>query len=326
MDVAVVGAGSWGTALALVLARNGHDIGLYGRESETLTALKSARENLRYLPGFVLPDNCEISELTDDPVPAPIAVLAVPTTAVEQVLPAVKNSEIVCIASKGLVQSASNLLSQLVGSVLPDARLVALSGPNLARELAQGIPTAAVAASNDAEAAETVRNRFMSRNYRVYLSDDITGVELAGAMKNVMAIAAGMSDGLGFGNNTKGALLARGLNEMARLGEAIGARRETFMGLAGVGDLFATAASDLSRNNRVGYGLGKGRALSDVLDEIGQVAEGVQTSQIAVGMARLLQVDAPITQVVDAVVRGQMAARDAVVALMERAPAKETLV
>jgi len=318
-----VGAGSWGTALTLVLARNGHSVRLFGRDDEGFHALRACRENLTYLPGYVFPDSVTFEVLDKEPITESAVVVAVPSSAVREVAASLSSGQTVCIASKGLDAATGSVLSDVLASRRPGAGLVALSGPNLAVELAQGIPTAAVAASADESLAESVRSLFMCKNYRVYVSDDMRGVELAGSLKNVMAIAAGMSDGLGFGDNTKGALLARGLNEMARIGVRMGARVDSFLGVAGVGDLFATAASRLSRNYRVGFGLGQGRVVEDVLNEIGQVAEGVSTAETAVRLARGLNVSAPITDVVDAVIRRRVAARDAVTLLMERAPAKE---
>ena len=323
MQVAVVGAGSWGTALTLVLARNGHDVTLYGREDEHFQALRACRENLTYLPGYILPAEVQYAILEGAPVAEGTVVVAVPSGAIRDVLPALAGGKTVCMASKGLDAVSRTVLTDVVAERMPGAKLVALSGPNLAVELAQGVPTVAVAASPDEALAEEIRGLFMSKSYRVYVSDDMRGVELAGALKNVMAIAAGMSDGLGYGDNTKGALLARGLNEIARLGVRMGARVGTFLGIAGVGDLFATAASRLSRNYRVGLGLGKGRHIEDVLSELGQVAEGVPTADTAVRLARELQVQAPITEVVDSVIKGRVAPREAVSLLMERAPAKE---
>lgn len=321
MDVAVVGAGSWGTALSLVLARNGHNVSLYGREDEPFQALRACRENLTYLPGYILPS--EVSYASIGPVQEPLAVVAVPSSAVNDVAPLLTTCRTVCIASKGLDARSGRVLSDVVSEHLASAKLVALSGPNLAVELAQGVPTAAVSASPDEAAAEEVRGVFMCKNYRVYVSDDMRGVELAGSLKNVMAIAAGMADGIGYGDNTKGALLARGLNEMARLGVKMGARVGTFLGVAGVGDLFATAASRLSRNYRVGFGLGEGRSVEEVLSEIGQVAEGVATAETAIGLAKTLGVSVPITEVVHGVIKKRIAPREAVTMLMERAPAKE---
>lgn len=323
MDVTVVGAGSWGTALSLVLARNAHSVQLMGRLDESFASLRGTRENMTYLPGYVLPEGVSFGVLGEDQIESEVVVVAVPSGAVRAVSPLFAGAGVVCVASKGLDSALGLVLSEVVASVVPDVPIVALSGPNLAVELAQGVPTAAVAACETPEVAERVRGLFMCKNYRVYVSDDVKGVELAGSLKNVMAIAAGMSDGLGYGDNTKGALLARGLNEMARLGLRLGARIDTFLGVAGVGDLFATAVSPLSRNYRVGHELGKGRRISDILDEIGQVAEGVSTAETALRLARQLQVAVPITEVVDGVIKEKLRAREAVPMLMERAPAKE---
>lgn len=326
MTVTVVGAGSWGTALALVLARNGQDVRIVGRESDALTSLASHRENLRYLPGFMLPEGLVVEDLADAQFSGDLVIVAVPSGAVNEVLERVDGSGTIVLASKGLAAGTDALLSDQAAQICPRAKIVVLSGPNLAVELAQGVPTVAVAASRDEEAACTVRDAFRCRSYRIYVSDDVVGVETAGALKNVMAIAAGMSDGLGFGDNTKGALLARGLNEMARIGIALGARLETYLGIAGVGDLFATANSKLSRNYRVGFGLGKGQALNEVLAEIGQVAEGVTTADLAVHLAQRLEVEAPIIDVVHGVVREGLDPRTAVWQLMERTPKREGVI
>ncbi|MBS1724946.1 MAG: NAD(P)-dependent glycerol-3-phosphate dehydrogenase [Armatimonadetes bacterium] len=325
MTVSVVGAGSWGTAMALVLARNGRQVRLFGRPSDALNSLGSRRENLRYLPGFVLPEDVEIADLGSEKVLDEVVVVAVPSSAVQEVLPGLARARVIVVASKGLAPGGEALLSDVIADKCPGANIVVLSGPNLAVELAKGVPTAAVAASTDEESACLVRDAFHCRTYRVYLSDDVKGVETAGALKNVMAIAAGMSDGLGFGDNTKGALLARGLNEMARVGLALGARMETFLGIAGVGDLFATANSRLSRNYRVGFGLGEGRSLEAILGEIGQVAEGVPTADAALLLARRLGIDVPIIDVVHLAAKGEIDPRSAVWQLMERTPKREGL-
>jgi len=282
MNVAVLGTGSWGTALTLLLSRNGHQVTLLGRAAEEIAMLKSRRENLRYLPGFVLPADVSFG-LMDEGLPdVDMTVLAVPANAVRHVVRTVRAARCWVIAAKGLEGGTAQLMSEVVAESSPGAEVGVISGPNLAVEIARGIPTAAVTAFADLETADRVRGVFMCRTFRVYVSTDVRGAELAGALKNVLAIGAGMSDGLGFGDNTKGALLARGLHEMMTLGMAMGANIETFMGLAGVGDLLATASSKLSRNYRVGWALGKGERLDDVLDEIGQVAEGVPTSDCAI--------------------------------------------
>ncbi len=326
MQVNVIGAGSWGTSIALLIGRNGHDVTLYGPADENTLATISLRENMLYLPGFVLPENvritCDVSDLGE----ADVWVVAVPSHAVREIGPIIAERQpdgLALIASKGLAFGAE-LLGDVLAKSLPAENIGAISGPNLAIEIARGIPTAAVCAYLDEGKADSVRRAFMCGSFRVYTSTDLIGVELAGALKNVMAIAAGISDGLGFGDNTKGALLARGLNEMSRLGIAMGGRLETFMGIAGVGDLFATAASKLSRNYRVGFALGQGKSLSEALQEIGQVAEGVPTSEAALILARRHQMQLPTFEAVDNTLRGRVRPFDAVALLMERTPKSES--
>ncbi len=323
MKVTVIGAGSWGTALSLLLGRNGHDVLLLGRDPEGVEALKARRENLRYLPGFLLPKCVRYATLDESHESADMVVIAVPSSAVHEVLPGVRSEGPIVVASKGLNAVTDGVLSDMVASAFPEATVGVLSGPNLAVELAQGIPTVAVAACTDEASAARIRDAFMCPTYRVYISDDVKGVELAGALKNVLAIGAGISDGLGFGDNTKGALMARGLNEVAQIGLALGARLDTFLGIAGVGDLFATATSRLSRNYRVGRALGEGKELNQALAEIGQVAEGVPTCEVAVRLARRLGTPAPICEATYAVLHSRVTARRAVTELMERIPRKE---
>jgi glycerol-3-phosphate dehydrogenase (NAD(P)+) len=265
----------------------------------------------------------EIEPVEVLPAEADFWIIAVPSEALREVCQKLPSDCVVVIATKGLEQETSLRMSQVLAAERPGARIAVLSGPNLAVELAGGIPTATVIASDNDELAERVREQFMAKSLRVYTSSDVVGVELGGALKNVMAIAAGMSDGLGFGNNTKGALLARGLHEMASLGSVLGARAKTFMGLSGVGDLFATAASVLSRNYRIGRALGAGEQLDDALHELGQVAEGVPTTHAAVALADRLCVDVPLMQAVAAVLEGESKPLDAVSGLMQRTPRSE---
>jgi glycerol-3-phosphate dehydrogenase (NAD(P)+) len=225
---------------------------------------------------------------------------------------------LVVVAAKGLEAGSGKLMTEVVEAALPGATTGVLSGPNLAVEIARQVPTVAVAAFANHEAAGRTRDAFMAPAFRVSVSDDVIGVELAGALKNVLAIGAGMSDGLGFGDNTKGAFLSRGLMEMARLGLAMGARMDTFLGPAGVGDLFATAASTLSRNYRVGRALGEGTPLKEAQAALGQVAEGVPTSEAAQILARQRGIDMPVFAAVDAVLRGRVDPKKAVALLMER--------
>ena len=330
MQITVLGCGSWGTALALVLARNGHDVVLLGRNPDEISGMRSHRENFRYLPGFILPETVEVGYLTDPPADADFVVAAMPSRAFREVIGLEGLSELLrrvplLIASKGLDVTSSRLLSDVALELHPNITAGVITGPNLAIEMVRGIPTAAVAAFEDQATTDYVRQAFVSGAFRVYRSDDRCGLQLAGALKNVVAIAAGMSDGLGFGDNTKGALLARGWREMLSLGLAMGARAETFMGIAGLGDLFATAASGLSRNYRLGRALGEGAKLLAAVDALGQVAEGVPTAEAAVQLARQFGVSMPIFEGIEAVLRGRMDPKRGVALLMERETPEERI-
>lgn len=289
--------------------------------------MASIRENLHYLPGFVLPDlirpttSIEETELYD------LWVMAVPSPAVREAARRIVGAKpLVVVASKGLEPGTGTLLESVVRSVSEGARLAVLSGPNLAVEIVRGIPTAAVAAARDEEDAEAVRTAFTCRTFRVYISQDVTGISVAGALKNVLALAGGVSDGLGFGDNTKGALLARGLREMILLGLAMGGRIESFIGIAGVGDLFATASSQLSRNYRVGRMLGEGKTLREALESVGQVAEGAETADSVLRLAKDHGVQVPVFEATAMVIRGALKPLDAVGMLMERMTRTEGIV
>lgn len=320
MHVAVIGSGSWGTALTLLLARNGHRVTLLGRNVEEIETLRETRENARYLPGFKVPENATFELLDHEPVDVEMTVLAVPSGAVRQISRQILGVHpLIVVAAKGLEAGTSRMMTEVVRESRPDAETGALSGPNLAVEIAQGVPTVAVAAFKNRDAADRVRDAFTCPTFRVSVSDDLVGVELGGALKNVLAIGAGMSDGLGFGDNTKAAFLCRGLMEIARIGSAMGARADTFLGPAGVGDLFATAASRLSRNYRLGVALGEGQSLGEAIAGLGQVAEGVPTSESVGRIARFYNVDLPVFAAVEAVLKGLMKPQKAVALLMERA-------
>ena len=328
-NVAVLGAGSWGTALALLLAGGGHAVRLWDRTPAFVEALVHDRENRQYLPGFPLTAAITpVSDMADALGGAQCVVVAVPSGAVRAVVtlgaPHLPPGCDLVLAAKGL-EPETGLLSyevaeQILGAGFP---LVALSGPNLASEIVRGVPAAAVAACPNREAAERVAALFHRDAFRVYTSDDRTGVEIGGAVKNVLAIAGGVSDGLGFGDNTKAALLTRGLTEMARFGVALGARRDTFYGLTGVGDLMATAASRLSRNWRVGEGLAKGESLPAILERLGQVAEGVSTAQVVTRLADEKGVEMPVCVAVARLLNGEISPREAVGTLMSRHASRE---
>lgn len=320
MKAAILGCGSWGTALAILLARNSHDVVLAGRSEEEIEILRSHRENLKYLPGFIVPSDVRFETLHDFNETADLIVVAVPSGAVREVIQSLKDKEsTVVICSKGLEVGTALLMTQVVEQICPSRMTGVLSGPNLALEIVRGIPTVAISAFSHRTVAERVQSAFIYSTFRVSVSDDVVGIELGGALKNVLAIGAGMADGLGFGDNTKGAFLSRGLMEMARLGAAMGARPETFLGPAGVGDLFATANSHLSRNYRLGKALGEGKALKQSQIELGQVSEGVPTSEATQMLARKHQVEMPVFAAVEAVIRERIQPSQAVAMLMDRA-------
>jgi glycerol-3-phosphate dehydrogenase (NAD(P)+) len=321
MNVGVLGSGSWGTALAILLARNGHEVCLFGRTEEELNILRSHRENFRYLPGFAIPPSVQFLDFSAGLERSDVVVVAVPSGAVRQVIRSFEGAHpLIVIASKGLEPGSAKFMVDVVSESRPDSEVGVLSGPNLAVEIARGVPTVAVSAFQNQAAATTIQNCFGCGSFRVSIGEDVVGVELAGALKNVLAIGAGMSDGLGFGDNTKGAFLSRGLVEMARLGLALGGKMETFLGPAGVGDLFATAASGLSRNYRLGKSLGQGQDLETSLEELGQVAEGVPTSEAVQALSRSHGLEMPVFSAVEAVLRGKLEPKKAVSLLMERPP------
>jgi glycerol-3-phosphate dehydrogenase (NAD(P)+) len=321
MNVTVLGSGSWGTALAMLLARNSNEVTLAGRSVEEISILRSHRENFRYLPGFVLPEGVNYCLLGQEISKSDLCVLAVPSGAVrEMIAEHTAKTGAVVVCSKGLEAGTGLSMSEIVREVRPELSVGVLSGPNLAIEIAQGVPTVAIAAFADLAVAARVQEAFNGPKFRVSVGDDVVGIELAGALKNVLAIGAGMSDGIGYGDNTKGAFLSRGLMEMARLGAAMGARAETFLGPAGAGDLFATANSQLSRNYRVGFALGSGSTLKEALEKLGQVAEGVPTSEATQMLARRMGVDMPVFAAVEGVIRAHLTPHQSVALLMERAP------
>lgn len=318
VDTVVIGSGSWGTALAWLLGRGGHRVTLVGRSPEEIEGLRATRHNPRYLKDAELPASVSFSFLEETPKTADLCVIAVPGDAVTMVLPHLPVGGPLVIAAKGLEAGSGRRLSEVVAEADPGRPVGSLSGPNLAAEVVRGVPTVAVAAFPDLRDARKVQDAFFAPSFRVSVSDDLVGVELAGALKNVLAIGAGVSDGLGFGDNTKGAFLSRGLMEIARLGTAMGGRMETFLGPAGVGDLFATAASKLSRNHRVGELLGQGVSLSEAMAKIGQVAEGVPTAEAAVQLAKRHGVPVPVIATVRDVIAGACAPIAAVERLMAR--------
>jgi len=329
--VSVIGTTSWGTTLAIILARNGSEVLLWARTQEEATALESARENLRLLPRFPFPPGMRTTASAEEATyGADMVVLAVPSKSLREnvrgLLPYMNRHSIVLSATKGLEKDTANRMSQVMEEELPEAfhsRISVLSGPNLAKEIAQGMPASTVIASRDEEVALKAQGLFMSPTFRVYTNTDMVGVELGGALKNIIALGGGISDGLGYGNNGKAAFITRGLVEITRLGVAAGANSLTFAGLAGLGDLVATCSSPLSRNRYLGEQLALGRGLKETLSSMKNVAEGVDTTTGALELASRLKVDMPLTRAISTVLFQGMDPRQAVADLMGRAPRPE---
>jgi glycerol-3-phosphate dehydrogenase (NAD(P)+) len=320
MRIAVLGAGSWGTALAILFADGGHEVTLWGRDAADLRA---NRENQRYLPGRRLPDAIDVTgDLEAAARGRDLVVIALPSASVRAVAraaaPAVARGSTVVCASKGLEEQSCLTLDRVLAETIPQSPVVLLSGPTFAAEIAAGLPAAAVAASRDAAAAALVQGTLAGGRLRVYTTEDVVGVAVGGALKNVIAIAAGCSDGLGFGSNARAALITRGLHEIGRLATRLGGNPLTLAGLAGLGDLVLTCTGELSRNRKVGLALGAGEPLPAITARLGQVAEGVGTALLGDQLARKLGVEMPITTQVAALVSGRRSARDAVVDLMSR--------
>jgi glycerol-3-phosphate dehydrogenase (NAD(P)+) len=328
---AVVGAGSWGTALASVLTENGHEVVLWAREPEVVEQIESGRQNRRFLSGIRLPDGLRATaDLAEAVRGAEVLVSVVPAQFVGGVLaeaaPSVRAGAQVVSATKGIETSSLRRMDEVILGALGEERMdgfTVLSGPSFALEVARHTPTAVVAASADLAAAERVQRLFQNRALRVYTNQDVVGVELAGALKNVIAIAAGMAAGLGFGHNTLAALITRGLAEMARLGQAMGAQASTFAGLAGMGDLVLTCTGELSRNRMVGVRLGRGDSIRSILADMSAVAEGVETTKAAYGLAQREGVEMPIIGQVYAILVEAKDPREALSDLMQRDPKPE---
>jgi len=299
MKCAVVGAGAWGTALANVLASNGHAVSLWARESDVVEAINGKRENLRFLPGVCLEEAIRATGIMADALgDAELVTYVAPSHALREVVAsgvaAVRPDAVLVVASKGIERESLAIMSDVVGDTLPRHAVVALSGPSFAAEVARGQPTAVVAASANEAAATAVQRALSSDAFRVYTHDDVIGVELGGALKNVMAVATGITEGVGLGFNSRAALITRGLAEMTRLGIALGASQATFAGLAGLGDLVLTCTGALSRNRALGIEIGKGSTLEQALEGKDTVAEGVLNTISARALAEREGVDMPI--------------------------------
>jgi glycerol-3-phosphate dehydrogenase (NAD(P)+) len=326
--IAILGAGAWGTALALSLARRGgHQLCLWSHSAALAEQLTDAGENIPYLPGFTLPVDVEITaDLPRAIFEADILVCVTPSQhlrgVITHIAPLLTRNQIILSASKGIEEHSFLRMSQVVASVT-DNPFAVLSGPSFAQEVAAGLPTAVVAASRFPPVAQTIQRDFTSASLRIYTNDDVAGVELGGALKNVIALAAGVASGLNLGYNSAAALITRGIAEMTRLAIACGGRRQTLAGLSGVGDLILTCTGSLSRNRTVGVELGRGRQLPDIIEGLhGKVAEGVRSTAAALGLAARYAVEMPITEQVDAILHRNKPPQEAIRELMSR-PGRE---
>jgi glycerol-3-phosphate dehydrogenase (NAD(P)+) len=300
-NISIIGAGSWGTALSIMLGKKGHSIKLWDRNEELLNELQKVRENIKYLPGVVIPETVKISaDIKQCIDSSDMIVMGVPSHVVREICRNIKssiiNSQTIVSIAKGIENNTYLRMSQVIEEELPWNDICVLSGPSHAEEVSRDIPTAVVVSSRKKSAAEYVQDVFITPKFRVYTNPDIIGVELGGAIKNIIALAAGISDGLGYGDNTKSALMTRGIMEMTRLGVAMGADTYTFAGLSGIGDLIVTCTSMHSRNRRAGILIGQGKSVDEAISEVKMVVEGVKTTKAAYELSQKYDVEMPITE------------------------------
>ena len=321
--VSVIGAGSWGTALAVLLYGNGHEVTLWSYSQTEVEKLRKEREQKEKLPGVRIPENVYITgELGEAVKGKDVVVLAVPSTAVRSTARKcaafAAQDQIFVDVAKGIEEDTLMTMTQIIKEEIACANVAVLSGPSHAEEVGRGIPTTIVVGARDKKTAVYLQNIFMSEKFRVYISSDMIGIELGGALKNVVALAAGAADGLGYGDNTKAALITRGIAEISRLGMAMGGRYETFCGLTGIGDLIVTCASKHSRNRKAGFLIGQGYTYQEAMNAVKMVVEGVYSAKAAIALGRKYQVSLPIIEKVNAVLFEGMPAAEAVKELMLR--------
>lgn len=322
-DIGIIGAGSWGTALALILHRNGHRVTVWSVIESEIEMLKTEHEHKDKLPGVKLPENMEFTtDLKAAAEDKDVLVLAVPSPYTRgtshNMAPLVREGQLIVNVAKGIEEHTLMTLSQIIEEEIPQAEVAVLSGPSHAEEVGRGIPTTIVVGAKKKSTAEYLQNVFMNEVFRVYISPDVLGIELGAALKNVVALAAGIADGLGYGDNTKAALITRGITEIGRLGVAMGGKLETFYGLTGIGDLIVTCASMHSRNRRAGILIGQGYTMEQAMDEVKMVVEGVYSAKAAIGLAKKYSVQLPIIEEVNAILFDGQPADEAVKNLMLR--------
>ena len=322
-NIGMIGAGSWGIALTVLLSNNGHQVEVWSALKDEIDMLNEKREHVDKLPGVPLGENIFFStDLQKTIENKDVLVMAVPSTFVrgtaKQMKPFVKDGQIIVNVAKGVEEATLMTLSQIIEEEVPQAEVTVLSGPSHAEEVGRGIPTTIVVGAEKKETAQFLQNIFMNEVFRVYISPDVLGIELGAALKNVVALAAGIADGLGYGDNTKAALITRGIAEIARLGMAMGGKFETFCGLSGIGDLIVTCASMHSRNRRAGILIGQGKTMDEAMAEVKMVVEGVYSAKAALGLAKKYNVSIPIIEQVNAVLFDNKPASEALIDLMTR--------
>ena len=321
--IGVIGAGSWGTALAAVVAGKGNKVRIWDIDESHLKSMEENRENIDYLPGVPLDDNITISYTTEETLrDADVVLFSAPAqhfrSALESAKDYIKSGSLIINVAKGIEQKSLKRMSEIAEDVFDMNRYVVLSGPSHAEEVGRKLPTTVAAASVNLKVAEEVQDLFMTDRFRVYTTEDVVGVELGGALKNIIALGAGVSDGMGFGDNAKAALMTRGLAEITRLGDKLGAKPETFAGLTGTGDLIVTCTSMHSRNRRCGIMIGEGMSPQEATDKVGMVVEGMFTAEAAYELAKKENVEMPITEAIYKAIKGEINAAEAVELLMGR--------
>ena len=321
--IGVIGAGSWGTALAITLADKGHQVKMCDINLEHVAEMRANRENVRYLPGIKFPETLTVCDSTEEVLEgADLALFGAPAqhfrSAFEKAIPFLDDNTIIVNVAKGIEQGTLMRMSEIAYILKPEVKYVVLSGPSHAEEVGRKLPTTIAVASRDMALAEEVQHIFMTENFRVYTNDDVCGVELGGSLKNIIALGAGISDGIGFGDNAKAALMTRGITEMCRLGQALGADVATFSGLTGIGDLIVTCTSMHSRNRRCGIMIGEGMKPEDAVEKVGMVVEGMFTAEAAYELAQSVGVEMPITEMIYKCIKGEVGPKEAVTMLMTR--------
>ena len=328
--IGIIGAGSWGTALAILLGTKGYSVKIWDLDKTLITGLKKDKENKRYLPGVRLSENTTVCDELCEAVRGTEAVLfSVPSqhfrSALNSAVPYLKENMVIINVAKGIEQKTLLRMSEIACEIIPGSRYVALSGPSHAEEVARFLPTTVAAASSDVKAAEYVQDLFMTYRFRVYTNHDVAGVEFGGSLKNIIALGAGISDGMGYGDNAKAAMMTRGIAEMARLGVKFGALEKTFAGLTGIGDLIVTCTSEHSRNRRCGIMIGQGVKPGEAVKKVGMVVEGIYTAEAAYELAERAGVEMPITESIYGVINEKIGSQEAVDNLMKRTRKHESV-